>query len=184
VSVADASGRGATATGALVDAGASATTRATVNATASQLGLVPGRTYEYRMTLENGRGLTGTSELAAFTYRPGSQQAATPALPAKLTLRGRFGKRYTVLTRLRLTSLLGGETVRISCHGKGCPAKRKLRKAFTARSLKFEKLFAQRKLRPAAVVRVRVTKTGARGVQFTATVRKAKKPKIVRALLP
>ena len=189
VSVTDATGHRATATGGLVDAGASATTRATVNASASQLGLVPGRTYAYRMTLENGRGLTGTSDLANFTYRPNASQPAGPSkrlarsLPAKLVLKGRFGKRFTVLTRLRLTSLVGGETVRFACNGKGCPAKRKLRNAFRARSLRFEKLFAKSKLHPGAVVSVRVTKPGARGILFRARIRKAKKPRVVRTLL-
>ncbi len=68
-----------TLAGDLVDAGAGPTTRATVRSTAAQLGLTPGATYVYRMTLENGRGLSTTSPPQAFTYRG----SATPTAPTR-----------------------------------------------------------------------------------------------------
>jgi hypothetical protein len=70
VSVTDAAGRTATVAGDLVDAGAAGTTSATVKATASRFGLVPGGTYTYRMSMENGRGLRGSTPAASFVYRP------------------------------------------------------------------------------------------------------------------
>ena len=51
-------------------------TRAAVRVDARDAGLVAGRTYGYRMVLENGRGLVGASDSRSFTYRPSA--APTP----------------------------------------------------------------------------------------------------------
>ena len=79
VAVADMSGRVAKVAGDIVDAGAAATTRAKVQATAAKLNLAAGQTYYYRMSLENGRGLTGVTDVRAFTYKPGSASPVAPA---------------------------------------------------------------------------------------------------------
>lgn len=87
VQVTDDAGRTTTAEGDLVDAGAAGTTRAAVRADAGALGLVPGGTYTFRMAMENGRGLTGTTAASSFVYRPPGD-GPLPARPAELPITG------------------------------------------------------------------------------------------------
>jgi hypothetical protein len=84
VAVTDGAGQVATAAGGLVDAGAAPSTSATVQSSASQLGLLAGLTYSYRMTLANGRGLSGTTETATFKYTP-----SVSGLPISQPVRGK-----------------------------------------------------------------------------------------------
>ncbi len=53
----------------LIDAGGG-TTRAVVHADTGLAGLVPGRSYTYRLSMENGRGLVGSTASRSFVFRP------------------------------------------------------------------------------------------------------------------
>lgn len=68
VAVIDPAGRSRTVSGDVIDAGAATTTRVVLRATAAQLGLVPGTTYTYRLSLENGRGLTAAARPQTFVF--------------------------------------------------------------------------------------------------------------------
>jgi hypothetical protein len=52
-------------------------THASVRIDPSKTGLVAGRSYTYRMVLENGRGLLGRSAKRTFTYRPPNVRRGT-----------------------------------------------------------------------------------------------------------
>ncbi|HEX8104280.1 MAG TPA: hypothetical protein VF533_16810 [Solirubrobacteraceae bacterium] len=99
ITVTDAGGRTSTVAGELLDAGAAKSTRATVRASAARLGLKAGGTYGFRLSLENGRGLTGTSATKTFTYRPPSAvppktEPTKPTKPARLRGRRLVGTRH------------------------------------------------------------------------------------------
>ena len=91
---------------------------------------------------------------------------------------------FTRLTRVRITGLQGGERGVVTCKGRGkrCPfAKRALKLKKGTR--KFDKAFRKRKLLPGTRVVIRVTKKNTVGSLATATIRKARAPKIVRRCL-
>ena len=107
VSVTDAAGVAHEVTGALVDAGTAASTRVNVVAQPKELGLAPGRRYTYRMRLQNGRGLTGTSNEGSFVYQPAdaTARARRPLLRGKRLSGTRRGER---LVGTRFPDVLNG----------------------------------------------------------------------------
>jgi hypothetical protein len=96
---------------------------------------------------------------------------------------------FTRVTRLRVTKLRRGMRIQIRCKGKGCPKplrKGKVRKVKVkkAGSKDFTKLFKRAKLKPRAVIEVRVLQTGAIGRVDRFRIRDGKVPKRVLRCLP
>ena len=92
---------------------------------------------------------------------------------------------YAILTKLQLTGITPGAKVEVRCKGKGCPFKKK---SFPVKNGKANgaKPFKGKKLKPGAVVEVRITKAGAIGKVVSYKVLKGKKIPVgvVRCLLP
>ena len=91
----------------------------------------------------------------------------------------------TRLTKVRAQRLAGGETVRITCKGRGCPFKSKTFRRLKAGTRKFDRYFRGKRLRPKARVQMRITKPATIGTVRTLTMRRLRDPKIVdRCLKP
>jgi hypothetical protein len=96
---------------------------------------------------------------------------------------------FTRVTRLRVTKLRRGMRIQLRCSGKGCPKplrKGKVRKVKVkkAGAKDFTKLFKRAKLKPGAVIEVRVLQTGAIGRVDRFVIRDGKVPKRVLRCLP
>jgi hypothetical protein len=88
---------------------------------------------------------------------------------------------HTKVTRLRVTQLKPGMRIELRCKGKGCPKplrKKKVRRVRVKQrgSHSFTKLFKKARLKPKAVIDVRVFQPGAIARVDKFTVRKAKLP--------
>ena len=107
--------------------------------------------------------------------------------PAKLAVTTKFSVTRgstTVVKLLKLAKLRGGETVAITCAGKGCPFKAKTYRHLKKGQRSFgTSLWKGRKLAPGTQVTVRVTAPKAVGRSTVLTVRKGKAPRIVQACL-
>jgi len=80
-----------------------------------------------------------------------------------------------------VTKLKGGETIRVTCKGKGCPLKSKTYKKVKKGSKSLTKLLKKRKLRTGTRLTVRITKTATVGSSAVLTVGKPRKdPQIKR----
>jgi DNA-binding beta-propeller fold protein YncE len=128
-----------------------------------------------------GSGPAGPeSEIVVTVGTPGGGPAgATPVLGSRLRHAWAYTRRWTRVRRLTVTSVPGGSTVAISCRGRGCPPRKRLRSVAVGRdtaAVPLARRFGKRKLRPRAVVQVRVTKPGFIGKAFRYTVRKSKEP--------
>jgi hypothetical protein len=96
---------------------------------------------------------------------------------------------FTRVTRLRVTKLRRGMRIQLRCSGKGCAKplrKGKVRKVKVkkAGSKDFTKLFKRAKLKPGAVIEVRVLQTGAIGRVDRFVIRDGKVPKRVLRCMP
>jgi hypothetical protein len=96
---------------------------------------------------------------------------------------------YTKVTRLRIKKLKPGMKVQLRCSGKGCPKPLRNNKVKRVTVKKagtkdFTKLFKKAKLKPKAVIDVRVLQTGAIGRVDRFIIRKAKLPKREQRCLP
>lgn len=103
-------------------------------------------------------------------------------LRARVTVTARNSGASTRIRTLRVTRLAGGESVKVTCKGRGCKFKSRTRKAKRG-TLKLDSLFAGRSLRNGARVVVRVTKANMVGTSVAITARRGAKPKIVRRCL-
>ena len=88
---------------------------------------------------------------------------------------------FTRVTRLKVTKLEKGMRIQLRCSGKGCPKelrKGKVRKVSIEKSgsKDFTKLFKGAKLKPKAVIDVRVLQTGAIGRVDRFVIRTGKLP--------
>jgi streptogramin lyase len=109
------------------------------------------------------------------------KDAPFPKLAAEAHFSWGFIGSRTVLTRVSVTKLKGGERIRVTCKGKGCPLKSKTYKKVKKGSKSLTKLFKKRKLRTGTKVTVRITKAGSVGSSAVLTVGKRKQdPKIKR----
>lgn len=139
-------------------------------------GLKPGTRYHVRVRATNAEGSTVGTDVV-FTTKP-----------TKLAVTTKFSTTHgstTVIKSLTLAKLRGGETVAITCAGKGCPFKAKTYRHLKKGQRSFGKeLWKNKKLKPGAQVSVRVTAAKAVGRSTVLTVRKGKKPRIVQACLP
>jgi hypothetical protein len=152
-------------------------------------GLAPG-TYVFEVVATNSLGTTDgspakrTFTLAALPTGPGG--AGGPfVVDVGLSYKWAVGKRLTKILRLRLLRLKPGMTVRVGCAGRGCPFK--FRKPAVKRkpTLNLARLFKGRKLKPGAVIEIRVASPGFTGKVFRYVIRKGRKgPKGVVLCLP
>ena len=152
---------------------------------ATLTGLAPGTTYHVRVRAinEEGEAVPGPDTTFATPAPP----VATPVLKARANFSWGFIGSRTVLTRIRVTDLSGGETIKITCSGKrkGCPLKSKTYKNVKKGTRTLTTLFGnKRKLKTGAKIVVTISKPGAIGSTATVTIGKRKKdPKIVRRQL-
>ncbi|MDA0170523.1 FG-GAP-like repeat-containing protein [Solirubrobacter taibaiensis] len=111
--------------------------------------------------------------------------AVLPALKGRVTFSWGFIGATTVLTKLRLQDLSGGETVTVTCatRAKGCPFRTKTYTRLKAGERSLASLFGRkRKLKPGAKIAVTLSKPGTVGSTTTLRVGKRKKdPKITRS---
>jgi streptogramin lyase len=163
-----------------------ATERATVT------GLAPSTTYHARARAANAEGETVGDDFTFTTPAtppppppPPIQPppAATPPLGAKIVFVTKRRRGVTRVTKLRVQKLVGGETIRVRCSGKGCPRKGRTVTRRAAGTQKLDALLKKRRLRKGTKVRVLVTKAGFKGRAATLTVRKGTAPRIRRTCL-
>jgi streptogramin lyase len=152
---------------------------------ATLTGLAPGTTYHFRVRAINEEGEAAPG--GDLTFATPAPPRVTPTLKARANFSWGFTGSRTVLTRIRITDLSGGETIKITCSGKrkGCPLKSKTYKNVKKGTRTLTSLFGKkRKLKTGAKIVVTITKTGAIGSTATVTIGKRKKdPKIVRKTL-
>lgn len=152
---------------------------------ATLTGLAPGTTYHFRVRAinEEGEAVPGVDTTFATPAAP----VPTPVLKARANFSWGFIGSRTVLTRIRVSDLSGGETIRITCSSKakGCPLKSKTYKNVKKGTRTLTSLFGKKKkLKTGAKVVVTISKPGAIGSTATVTIGKRKKdPKIVRRQL-
>ena len=91
----------------------------------------------------------------------------------------------TVLKRVQITDLGGGETARITCKGGGCPFKVKTLRNLSKGKRSLNALFGvKRPLAKGTRVEIHITATNAVGASALLTVGKREKdPKIIRACI-
>lgn len=111
--------------------------------------------------------------------------AKHPRLRARIALTGRAAGSRTVISRLRITRLAGGETVRVTCKTKRgrCPFSTRTRSKVKKGSLNLDRWFRGRSVRAGARIVVRVTKAGSVGASLSATARTGRRPTLVRRCL-
>jgi hypothetical protein len=112
------------------------------------------------------------------------KDAAFPLLGARANFSWGFSGSRTALTKVTVTGLKGGETIKITCKSKskGCPFSSKTYKKVKKGTKKLSSLLGRKRLlKTGAKIEVRVTAPAAVGSSATATIGKRKKdPKIVR----
>jgi hypothetical protein len=110
--------------------------------------------------------------------------ATFPELTATTNFTYRFFRTGTVVAKIEISRLKGGESAKIRCTGRGCPftvkSYTKLKKGKRAFG---RKLLRKRKLAVGTTVSMRVTKKGYVGTSTVLTVRRAKPPRIARKCL-
>lgn len=153
--------------------------------------LAPSTIYHVRARATNALGETVGSTVtfttaAAPPVTPGPEPqrpTVTPRLTALPAFSWKVSRTYTRLTKVRATRLAGGETVRITCKGRGCPFKKRTYTKVKAGTRRFDSLFRRKRLRPKTQVQMRITKPGAIGAVTTVKIRRARKPLLVRRCL-
>lgn len=111
------------------------------------------------------------------------RDAVFPELTATTTFVYRARATSTVVSRIDISRLQGGETARIGCTGKRCPFKVRTFKLKKGKRSFGPKLLRRRGLRAGTRLSVRVTKPQTIGTSTVLTVRRGKAPRIVRACL-
>ncbi len=146
-------------------------------------GLAPGTTYHVRVRASNEEGsVTGADTTVTTVAAP---PPPTPVLKARANFSWAFTGSRTLLTKVEVTGLAGGETIKVTCKGKGCSFKTKTYKKVKKGKKSLTSLFGRkRKLSKGARIEVRVTSANAVGSSAVVTIGKRKKdPKIVRTCL-
>jgi hypothetical protein len=91
----------------------------------------------------------------------------------------------TIVRKITLAKLVGGETATIRCTGRTCPFKVKTYKTLKKGKRTFGKaLLKGRRLRVGTTISVRVTKAGTIGTSTALKVRRRRTPSITRRCLP
>lgn len=109
--------------------------------------------------------------------------AAYPRLTANPSFAWTNRPSFTLLRKVRAARLVGGETARITCRGRGCPFRSRTFRNLKAGERSFDRLFRRKRLRPKTVVQMRITKPGTIGAVTTLTMRRGKDPKVVHTCL-
>ncbi|HEY6889965.1 MAG TPA: hypothetical protein VI300_19345, partial [Solirubrobacter sp.] len=153
--------------------------------TVALAGLAPGTTYHVRLRATNEEGTATGADTTFATPAAPVLAPPTRTLAARTTFSWAFVGSRTALRKVDISGLVGGETARVTCSGKGCPFKTKtyknLKKGKKALGSRFG---LEHKLRKGAKIEVRVTKPGTVGSSALLTVRKRRQdPKIVRSCL-
>jgi streptogramin lyase len=151
--------------------------------TAVLSGLAPGTTYHVRVRAANEEGSVAGADTTVGT--PAPPPAPPKVLAARTSFSWSFVGSRTVLRKVDITGLTGGETAVVTCKGKGCPFKTKtyknLKKGKKALGSKFGR---KHKLRKGAKIEVRVSKPDTIGSSAIATIRGRKQdPRITRSCL-
>ena len=130
-----------------------------------------------RATNAEGTTSTGTTSVSRMAPPPPPKVSK---LAAKVTFKWAFSGARTRLTKIEVSKLVGGETIKLTCSGKGCPLKAKTYKNVKPGTRKLTTLFKRKhKLAKGAKVTVTVTKAGSTGTKTVLTVRGRKqKPKL------
>ncbi len=109
-----------------------------------------------------------------------------PTVAATVSSGWKVFARHTRLTSLKVKGAPAGAKVRITCKTKrkGCPFKRKSTTADAQGKVALTKRFKGARLRPGAVIEVRVSAEGAIAKVLRITIRKGKAPRRVTLCLP
>jgi SMP-30/gluconolaconase/LRE-like protein len=157
--------------------------------------LPAGTTIHYRAKAGNERGQEVSGEDATFTTAPGPQFAPPPpvvlpppraeSVAAIVRARWRARRRSTRVRALSVRRLVAADRVQVRCRGRGCPfASRRVARRAGATTARLTRLFARRRLRPGAVVEIRITRAGAIGQVVRFTVRRGRAPRRTSLCLP
>jgi hypothetical protein len=150
-----------------------------VDVRADLTALTPNTTYHVRVRAANAEGETLGADTTVTTPLPPPAE-----LPASAKYKWRFSSTWTQLTKVVVRRLRVGDTVKLTCKGKGCAVKKKTRQA-TGAKMKLTRYFGRKhKLRKGVRVRITVTAPNAIGIVSRLDVRKGKDPKISRRCLP
>ena len=93
-------------------------------------------------------------------------------------------RRYTTVRRFIIRDAPVGAVAEVRCRGGGCPKKAKKLTSKGAKELRFTSYFAKRKLRPGAIVEVRITLPDQIGKFARYVMRARKAPKATVLCLP
>jgi streptogramin lyase len=141
--------------------------------------LAPNTTYHVRVRAANAEGETLGADTVVTTPLPPPAE-----LPASAKYGWRFSSTWTQLTKVVVRRLRAGDTVKLTCKGKGCGVKKKTRQA-TGAKMKLTRYFGRKhKLRKGVRVRITVTAPNAIGIVSRLDVRRGKDPRISRRCLP
>jgi Tol biopolymer transport system component len=103
----------------------------------------------------------------------------------KASLKTNRAGRYTVFAKLSVSPARRGDTLRLTCKGRGCPFKRvTLRPKKSRKSLSLVGHLRGAKLRKGAVVQLLVSRSGTVGRATTWKIRAPKSPRVARSCLP
>ena len=142
-------------------------------------GLTPRSTVHFRVVATSAIGTTMGSDVTLIT--PRVPRVTTP-------IRSRFSlfPRFTRVTRLKVLRVSAGMTIQLRCKGRGCFKRvKQVRLRRAARSVDLRRRFLRRaRLRPKAVLEVRVLAPASIGKVVRFTIRRTKLPRSRVLCLP
>ena len=114
------------------------------------------------------------------------RRAPFPSLAAQVGLRTDAFSTHIVVTRMRVTRLVAGQRIQVSCRGRGCPFRKRVTDApKRKRRLNLTRLLADRRLLPGTLVRVRIRDRRKREKTFSYELRASDRPvRTVRCSAP
>jgi hypothetical protein len=115
----------------------------------------------------------------AGSFAPGALTPAPAKLAARFSARWRATRRYTRVLRLRVTRIAAGATLQMACRSrrKGCPF-RSRRVAVRRGAANPGRLLRKRRLRPGAVLELRLSSPGYQGQSVRYTMRSSRRPAV------
>ena len=124
------------------------------------------------------RGNVETPVRRAFTV-----VAGTARVRSTVSASWAPGPRFTRVVRLLVRGVPVGGKVEARCSGRGCPLKRRTFRARSGRAT-LTPSFLRARLRPGAVIEIRITVAGQTGKVVRYRVRKGKTPRATTLCLP
>lgn len=143
-------------------------------------GLEPATTYTVTARAVNALG-EAVTEAATFTTPANPGPPPETALAARTLVKAKVRKRRTRIASLTVASLFGGETIALTCKGRGCPLKRQTLTEVAPGTTALTPFFAGARLRPRTRITVVVSRGAAKPVTTVLTMRKKRKPKVSRS---